>query len=282
MLQSYTLPVWPVLQPYCKGIWGVSAHGKGYSQIEPMIPFACMDLVLVLKGNMRYIQAGEAPKPAPRLFLAGQVTRPYWMEYGPGVQTIAVGFQAHAAHYFLQDKAALATDVLVDGKDFLPGPVVSVLMEQIDQAVTLQAKVHILQQFLLNRLQQGRFSAQKQSRLLSMLQLIHLQNGHLDLRKLAQSLGISPRYTQQLFKDAVGMRPGLYTRIIRFLQTIPALNASEASLTQLALESGYFDQAHFIRDFRQFTGCTPGQYQGIPHDLLDQFTAGLDTSLLYN
>jgi AraC-like DNA-binding protein len=65
-----------------------------------------------------------------------------------------------------------------------------------------------------------------------------------------------------MFKNQVGATPKQYLRIMRFQKAIQEMgtNASSFDWSGLALQSGFYDQAHFINDFRDFSGFTPGEY----------------------
>lgn len=85
---------------------------------------------------------------------------------------------------------------------------------------------------------------------------------------LAGHAGYSQRRFVELFRAEVGMRPKLFCRLRRFRMVVRGLQSqSTAQWTNLALESGYFDQSHFIHDFREFSGVTPREYIGLrtPH-----------------
>jgi AraC-like DNA-binding protein len=73
--------------------------------------------------------------------------------------------------------------------------------------------------------------------------------------------GLSHRRFVQLFRDAVGLTPKLYCRIRRFQEVLQRVAAGRAiEWAGLALDCGYYDQAHFIRDFRAFSGLNPSTY----------------------
>ena len=74
--------------------------------------------------------------------------------------------------------------------------------------------------------------------------------------------GLSPKRFIERFKAAVGVAPKQYCRILRFQQALAhAENGRRVDWTRIAMDSGYFDQAHFIHDFRSFAGLTPTGYQ---------------------
>jgi AraC-like DNA-binding protein len=93
---------------------------------------------------------------------------------------------------------------------------------------------------------------------------LHELRGAANVRKLgdvARETGLSQRRFIQLFREQVGTTPKLHYRIQRFQH---ALNAIEMGCriewADLALSCGYYDQAHFIRDFREFSGINPSTY----------------------
>ena len=66
----------------------------------------------------------------------------------------------------------------------------------------------------------------------------------------------------QIFRDEVGLTPKLLCRVLRFQEVINTIEKRDAvDWVDIALSCGYFDQAHFIHDFRSFAGITPTGYQ---------------------
>lgn len=78
---------------------------------------------------------------------------------------------------------------------------------------------------------------------------------------LAAATGYSPRHLSRLFREGAGMGYKSYLRVLRVNAAASRLQAGTASLTALAQDLGYFDQAHFIHDFKATCGVTPGAYQ---------------------
>ena len=79
--------------------------------------------------------------------------------------------------------------------------------------------------------------------------------------ELAGRLGLSGRQLELRFKERVGIGPKLLARMVRFQRIFQALEArASRRWGRVAAECGYYDQAHLIRDFRQFTGQTPAAF----------------------
>ena len=89
----------------------------------------------------------------------------------------------------------------------------------------------------------------------------------LTMEEIAGNVGYSQKHFIHLFKQHVGVAPKSYLRIMRFNKTLSEINAGgEIDWTALALDCGYYDQAHFIGDFKKFSGYTPEEYAAIPRD----------------
>ncbi|WP_321470476.1 AraC family transcriptional regulator [uncultured Paludibaculum sp.] len=82
------------------------------------------------------------------------------------------------------------------------------------------------------------------------------------IAEVANRVGLSPKRFIEHFKNAVGVSPKQYCRILRFQSALGfAQRGQRVDWTRIALECGYFDQSHFIHDFRSFSGITPTGYQ---------------------
>ena len=78
---------------------------------------------------------------------------------------------------------------------------------------------------------------------------------------LSETLGVSARRLEQVFRTEVGLTPKAYQRLHRFRHALASIDrAAEIGWPALALELGYYDQAHFIGDFQAHTGMTPSAY----------------------
>jgi AraC-like DNA-binding protein len=79
---------------------------------------------------------------------------------------------------------------------------------------------------------------------------------------VAGRIGLSPRRFIERFKAAVGVAPKRYCRILRFQRALQGAESGRTvDWTRIAVDCGYFDQAHFIHDFRSFAGITPTGYE---------------------
>ncbi len=89
---------------------------------------------------------------------------------------------------------------------------------------------------------------------------IERSGGAMDVARLVKEMGYSRKHLAAVFREHVGMPPKAVARLVRFQRALEALRGgARGDLARLALELGYFDQAHFTREFRGFSGMTPAE-----------------------
>lgn len=94
--------------------------------------------------------------------------------------------------------------------------------------------------------------------LAALLRAIHLSRGLISIQELSRTYNFSYKKMERLFKKCVGIPPKLYARIIRFNYSLK-IGIDHFSLTELAYESGFFDQNHFIKEVKRFTQKAPSE-----------------------
>jgi AraC-like DNA-binding protein len=82
------------------------------------------------------------------------------------------------------------------------------------------------------------------------------------VRDISKEVGLSQRRFIEIFKAEVGMTPKLFSRVQRFQRARATIHQQEETTdwADIAMECGYFDQSHLIRDFREFSGISPAAY----------------------
>jgi AraC-like DNA-binding protein len=162
------------------------------------------------------------------------------------------------------------TDHMVSFEELF-GPWGVQLQKRVGDADDPREKIALLQTGLTHLLQKN----QKEYALLDhAVDLIAQTHGMLTIRELAAHVGYSKRYLDTLFKDHVGLAPKSLASILRF-QECYQVWTRQASLASYRnrLPAYYYDQAHFIKEFKRYTGFTPRHYQAITNEFGKAFTA---------
>jgi len=131
------------------------------------------------------------------------------------------------------------------------------LRERLLAAPSVAAKFRCLETLLLHRL-----AAAAASRAALRAALARLRAApQVAIGELAEEIGLTQRRLIRLFRDQVGLTPKAFGRVRRFQRALRSIGAAaDVDWTETALACGYYDQAHFIHDFRDFCGLTPGAY----------------------
>jgi transcriptional regulator GlxA family with amidase domain len=95
--------------------------------------------------------------------------------------------------------------------------------------------------------------------------------GAMDLAAMARDLGLSTRQFERRFHAAVGLPPKLFCRIERFNNVFRALGQGAGNWADTAIDCGYYDQAHLIRDCKSLSGATPAVLLADDADLARYF-----------
>jgi len=137
---------------------------------------------------------------------------------------------------------------------FLPAEL-NELLERLAEADTDKERLHRVEAFLLRHLA----SSKQDSLIGNAVRLIRQHNGIIRINHLADSLHLSQDPFEKRFRALVGSTPKQYASIIR-LRNLIHNYSSYSSLTEATYDAGYFDQSHFIKDFRLFTGRSPREF----------------------
>ena len=103
-------------------------------------------------------------------------------------------------------------------------------------------------------------TARDTSKIRTAISAMFAANGMCDIQQQAESVGIGLRQFERLFKKSTGVTFKFFSRIVRFNYIFQLIKSEKRSWIQIALESGYFDQSHFIKNFKEFTGEEPSNY----------------------
>ena len=127
-------------------------------------------------------------------------------------------------------------------------------------APTHAARFRVLEELLLGRLVRAPAAGHVAVRLA--VRALDSARGPLSIRAVAERIGISQRRFVQLFRAEVGLAPKVFSRIRRFQDVLAATEtAPEVDWSRVALDCGFYDQAHLVRDFRALAGLTPTAYR---------------------
>lgn len=236
-------------------IWLAESDATEPRAIERILPDGCLELIVHLGDPFFRWSSPRVRERQPRAFVIGQITRFLLLEPGGPVRTLGIRFRPGGAGPFLGLPVHELTDQAVPLADVM-GVAGHRLQERLREARDERALVDVVFSFLAGLLARGSAS---DGRVRAVVREIVCAGGEERVATLADRVGWSPRQLERCFRSAVGLSPKAFSRIMRFQSALRGLSASpRPAWVAVALESGYFDQAHLIRDFRQLAGVSPG------------------------
>jgi AraC-like DNA-binding protein len=175
---------------------------------------------------------------------------------------MGVCFRPGGAFPFLRSPAGELRDTTVS-LDTLWGRAAIDLRDQLLEAATHQFRFEVLERALLAELARG-FDQHDldQHGLVGFALRRFMDTPHMTtIASVSEQIGLSPKRFIQVFRDETGFTPKVFCRIRRFHRALDRMEGRKnVEWANVALDCGYFDQAHFIHDFRAFSGINPSSY----------------------
>jgi AraC-like DNA-binding protein len=251
----------PVLRPYIQVIWCLEIDPAVEAfPPERISPDSVVELVFHYRDPMAMRFAGEEPVVQPRSS-AVTLTRRF-VEISPrgSAGLLSVRFRPWGAHHFLALPVCELADQLIPVEDLWGTASCRELEERLAAASNMARRVALVEEFLLGRLQ-----TQRKVEVEPLVRAVWRRGGNVRVADLCAELGLGERTLERMFATAVGMPPSSFIRLNRFLHACTRLRRGGwTSLTRLAHDCGYYDQAHFIADVKAFSGMTPRELVAAP------------------
>lgn len=247
----------PALAASVKCYWTLNAPAEAHPEKQRIVPDGCMEMIFHQGGLYRQYLADGTYIIQPACFVFGQVTKPLEIEPTGETAIFAVRFQPDGFTAF----AAMPVNNMENRAVPLPelfGEEGTLLGNELLAATTTGEKIKTVETFLLNRLiTPESIDTIIQSGVETMLRL----NGQLSTDELSDALNINRRRLERKFSAVIGLSPKQLSKIIRLQAALKLLATGDyANLTAVAHAASYYDQAHFIKDFKEFTGMSPKHF----------------------
>lgn len=244
-------------------IWLLEGEGSA-PRAQKVVPDGCTELIVHLRDPFQRV----APRGAvvqPRSFFVGQITRPLLLQAGRRVRTLGIRFRPGGAGPFLRAPLHELTDATVPLEAIWGGEAA-----RFEEALSESPQPLAAAAALLAREVGGGADPLVQAAVAEILG----SRGRLGVAALARAAGLGTRQLERRFLAAVGLPPKQLCRIVRFQGVFHRLAREDAGdWVQVALDCGYSDQAHLIRDFRDLAGETPPRYLAAEGQLSRFFTS---------
>jgi len=250
-----------LLKNYIKKMWLFESGGKmPADDMKLVVPNGNIKLTVSYQNGIVAAMNGKTfASKEHDITLTGLVDVPVILDVDEDVatETIGIEFSPQVAYRFfhftfhdIQNQIYSLSDVL--------GKIGKRLTEQINNTTPVQQKIVLLQQFLLKQL-----SLQHEDLIFEYcIEKITASKGRVTIKELEKKTGYSSRWLNMKFNDKLGISPKNLSTIIRFKQYYQAfINGNEKSFFRNDFYELYYDQSHFIKDFKRFTGLPPTKFE---------------------
>ena len=255
-LRTFHLLPHKALQPYIDRLWGWETSADEVVALPTVLPGTGAELFFHYRTPFRRIAADRSVEPMSQMHLLCVRSAPVELVPSADIGFIAVRFRAGALHRFTGMPGGELIDTPCSAADIW-GEQGKSLSARLGDAASKHQRATLLQSFLYERL----MTRQSDPLVEAAVSLLYRDCAVLPIERLAEHMRIGRRQLERRFVAMTGQTPVEVRRVARFQKTVrtllldPSSNMADAALTQ-----GYYDQAHFIRDFRTLVSTSPQRY----------------------
>ena len=245
----------PELREIVRYFWtfeGIATHDDPY--ILRTVANGCPELLFHYKGTFQELGSDGKSHTSFITGIHGQADQHRRFVVGESFGICGAYLYPYALHALFGIPGIEFTNQLPD-LELLTGTESSRVSDSLHMALNNQERLRIISDFLIRK---KRPLMQKD--IAGAVRTILTQKGLVNIRDLSEQYFRSHRQFERNFKEHTGFTAKTFSRIVRFNSLMQRQLNTQSSLTQIALEFGYYDQSHFINDFRAFSGYSPRTY----------------------
>jgi AraC-like DNA-binding protein len=258
MIYNIYIPSYP-LANYIENIFYYKDNLPNVT-LERYLPDGNITLIIDLTEQPKSIFDNESLleiQTCKKAWFSGIRTKPITIPSGNNSEMLIVNFKKGMAFPFVNIPLYNLINTVIDaelvfGKDLLD------IREKIIETKNIELKLNLMEQYLSNRI--------KNSKLVNSCVSFAINNiisspHDNKISKISSHISYTQKHFINLFKDAVGLVPKDFLKVMRFQRAVEEINNQKIlNWSEIALSSGYYDHSHFIAEFKLYSGFTPKQY----------------------
>lgn len=241
------------LAPYIDCFWvhqGLLPENETYR----CVPSGNTDIIIATTDGEEWLQRGELWERVPQAFMTGMWTAPAILKSARRIGWFGIRFKPEVFVQLFRQPMREMENVTLDVYDVL-GKKVEDLTRQIKETQGVHTHIALAEAFVARELSR---KVPEDTYFAQAIQLIRKSCGQVSTEELSKKVFVSERQLQRVFREHFGVSPKTYGRLMRFNLAASFLkNATQVNWSQISYTCGYADQAHFIRDFKEFFGDKP-------------------------
>ncbi len=248
------IPPTPALSVIIECYWIVEDESTARVQ-QKIIPDGFPEMIFHL-GDAYCINLSGRWETQSKNLLAGQIRKYFFLENTGSSSMVGIKLRPTALTHLYGLSMSEIVDNVVDAHKILSHALQGV-EQSLCKAESPEEKSTLLSVYFTNLLAEKRISRNAAD---TAIDFILEKHGMVTVSEMCERAGVGERQLQNLFKKYVGLPPKYFARIIRFSYIFELVQQNNQSWSDLAYQAAYYDQSHFIRNFKDFTGENPNDY----------------------
>lgn len=238
--------------------WTLEVPKQYEPQKQRIVPDGCIEMAFILGDDIKRYTSENEFILQPRAMVLGQTIEPFYIEPTGFVKTFAIRFYPYGFANFVTEPINNLVNKETPIDQLFGAENANDLEQNIIKAKNTEQRISIIEKFLLSRLNDentiNRIVKNTVDSLLS-------TNGTASINSILKEDLSKRRQLERNFKKQIGVSPKQLGKVIRLQTALKMLlDPKSENLTNIAYQSEYFDQAHFIKDFKEFTGINPKEF----------------------
>jgi len=251
MTTSFATCTHPAVRMFVKHFW--QTEGSPGYQVENILPKGEIEMIFSFGERVGYQRGIATEGYTPRCFITGISNTPVRLVIPRHQSFFGVVLHPAAVKKLLSAPSGIFLNTITDLE--LVKKYFTTLWHQLASCKRFEERIDLMQQWML-----GRVSAVHQQEF-ALSSFLDSHNQETTVAGLAASVYYSTRHLHRKVHELFGMSSEVLLRYRRYKQALNSVHHSNDTLTRIGYECGYYDQAHFTREFKDYTGLTPGTYR---------------------
>lgn len=227
-------------------------------QVNRVLPNTSFSLAFCIKGQVSYVRDKDKLQ-LPVSTFSGLRKSVRLINYAPQTTVIIVLFKESAVSAFVKQGVHELYEQSVSLDNYFPPSEISIIEEKLESTLVNNERIEIIERFLLSRC----ILNNTDKLIAEAIAKINSAKGNIRIKELASELYISQDAFEKRFRKIAGATPKQFSHIIKMNAAVRQCQTNPSFL-DIAHENGYYDQPHFNKAFKVFTGQTPTDFIKLP------------------
>lgn len=250
----------PNLESLISCYWTLEVPADNDAQRQRIVPDGCIEMAFILGDDIKRYTSENEFILQPRAMVLGQTIEPFYIEPTGYVNTFAVRFYPYGFANFVSVPIKNLANKETPIEQLFEEKTANKLEQEIIQATDVQQRIRIIERFLLNKLSE---QSTVDNIVRTTIDMLLTTKGKAPINAILKEDLSKRRQLERKFVKQIGISPKQLGKVIRLQSALKLmLNQEDENLTNIAYKSEYYDQAHFIKDFKEFTGISPKDFLG--------------------